>query len=229
METPEPAASAQPAAPKAPPPKHGLLSLLIEYGPILCFFLIYHHYAPTTKANALGEVFAVIRGTIGFIIAALAALSLSLWKFRRVSPMLVLSTVLIVFFGGLTVWTQDQKWIMHKPTAVYLLFAVLLLGGWLRGKALLKVMLSAAFEGLDDTGWMKLSRNWGFFFVVLAVINEGFAGRTAPDAFEIWLKAKLWLFMPLSFLFTFAHMPMLLRHGLASNAEDDAATTAPHE
>jgi intracellular septation protein len=218
-----------PEAQKPAPSKHGWLSLLIEYGPILCFFLTYRHFAPDTKTDSLGEVFAVIRGTVAFIIAALAALGVSLWKFRRVSPMLVLSTVLIVFFGGLTVWTQDKAWIMHKPTAVYLLFAVLLIGGWLRGKALLKIMLSAAFEGLNDAGWMKLSRNWGFFFVVLAIINEVFANRTAPDAFEIWLKAKLWLFMPLSFLFTFAHMPMLLRHGLAKEAEQDVATTTPHE
>jgi len=209
--------------------KHSWQALLVEYGPILCFFLVYHHFAPTSHNDSYGEVFAVIRGTAGFIIAAIVALGYSLWKFRRVSPMLALSTVLIVFFGGLTIWTQNQKWIMHKPTFVYVLFAVLLIGGWLRGKALLKLMLSAAFEGLDDAGWMKLSRNWGFFFIVLAVINEGFANRTAIDAFDTWLKAKLWLFMPLSFLFTFAHMPMLLRHGLAREEETEVAVHTPHE
>jgi len=136
--------------------------------------------------------------------------------------------VLILFFGGLTIWTQDPRWISHKPSVVYIVFALLLITGWRRGKALLKVLLGAAFEGLDDAGWLLLSRNWGFFFILLAGINEVFANRDW-FSFDAWLKAKLWLFMPLSFLFTFAHMPMLLRHGLAGDAKDEVESTTPHE
>ena len=78
--------------------------------------------------------------------------------------MLILSTALIVGFGGLTIWLQDERFIQIKPTAIYLLFGVLLIGGWMRGKALLQILLEAAFEGLDREGWLKLSRNWGLFF-----------------------------------------------------------------
>ena len=101
-----------------------------------------------------------------------------------------------------------------------------LLGGWLKGKALLKILLEAAFEGLDDKGWMLLSRNWGWFFLALAALNEGFRYYLT---FAGWLEAKLYVFLPASFIFTLAHMPMLLRHGLAAEAREDAATETPHE
>ncbi len=211
-----------------PPKKSGWVSLAVDYGPIILFFIVYKYFSPPTRNNMVMEIAAVIKGTVAFMAGAVIAFGVSLVKYRHVSPMLWLSTALIMFFGGLTIWTQDPRWISHKPTVVYAFFALMLIGGWLRGKALLKVLLGAAFEGLDDDGWLKLSRNWGFFFIALALTNEVFANRDW-FSFDDWLKAKLWLFMPLSFLFTFAHMPMLMRHGLAGPAEVEAETTTPHE
>lgn len=208
--------------------KPGWLGVVVDYGPILLFFVVYKVYAPSDRANMIGEISAVVRGTLAFMAGAIAAFAVSLIKFRKVSPMLWLTTAMILFFGGLTVYTQDPTWISHKPTVVYIFGTVMLLGGWMRGKALLKILLGAAFEGLDDDGWMKLSRNWGLFFIGLAVLNEVLANRDW-FTFEQWLKAKLWLFLPLSFVFTFAHMPMLLRHGLASEDKDEAESTTPHE
>ena len=92
-----------------------------------------------------------------------------------------------------------------------------------RGHALLKYLLEAAFEGLDAEGWRKLSLRWGVFFLLLAVTNEVL--RLQFD-FETWLAAKLWLFLPATFLFTFAQVPMLLKHGLA--VEEDALKDKPH-
>lgn len=206
--------------------KSGWTNILVDYGPILLFFLVYRHYAPSDKSAALQEVSAVIYGTLAFMAGAVVALMVSLVKFRRVSPMLWLSTALIVFFGGLTVLLHDQFYIQIKPTAIYLLFGLALLGGWMKGKALLKILLEAAFEGLDDKGWMLLSRNWGWFFLFLAALNEGFRHFLT---FSGWLQAKLYVFLPASFLFTFAHMPMLLRHGLAGEAEAEVVSHPPHE
>jgi intracellular septation protein len=208
-------------------PKSGWLNLLIDYGPVVVFFIVYRMNRPA-EAGGIGEVFAVTQSTIAFIVATVIALGLSKWKLGRVSPMLWLSTVLVIGFGALTVWLQDPFWIRHKPTAVYLLFAVVLLVGWLRGRAMLQILLESAFDGLDDAGWMKLSRNWGLFFLALAGLNEVLAN---PEwfTFEQWLQAKLVVFLPLSFLFTFAHMPMLLRHGLAREDEPEAIAETPHE
>jgi intracellular septation protein len=218
----------EPSAKPAMPAKKasGGLNLLVDYGPILIFFVVYKYFSPADRDSPIGEVFAVVRGTGAFIVAAIAALIVSKWKLGRVSPMLWLSTALIVFFGGLTILLQDEFYIQIKPTAIYLIFGITLLAGWMRGTAMLKVLLEAAFEGLSDRGWLLLSRNWGFFFLALAALNEGFRHYLS---FGGWLQAKLWVFLPLSFVFTFAHIPMLLRHGLGQDGETDAVTETPHE
>jgi len=206
-----------------PKPKSGWLNILVDYGPLLVFLGVYKFYQPP-ETSTFGEIAAVIYGTIAFMVAAVVALVFSKLKFGHVSPMLILSTTLIVGFGGLTIWLQDEKFIQIKPTAIYLLFGVLLLGGWLRGKALLQILLEAAFEGVDRDGWLKLSRNWGVFFVFMAGLNEVL--RLQLD-FESWLWAKLWVFMPLSFLFTFSQIPMLLKHGLAIEDRDEVVKDEP--
>ena len=204
----------------------GWLNLLVDYGPLLIFFAVYKVYAPADKSDAIGTLAAVVHSTAAFILAAIAALIFSKVKFGRISPMLWLSTGLIVIFGGVTIWSGEQWIIQIKPTVVYLIGAVALLGGWLRGKALLQWLLEAAFEGLDQAGWLKLSRNWGFFFLFLAALNETLRQVLT---FSDWLTAKIWVFFPISFLFTFRWLPMLLRHGLAAGAEDEVVENPPPE
>jgi intracellular septation protein len=206
-------------------PKSGWVNIAVDYGPLLVFFLTYRYFKPDGDDIA-GEIFAVVRSTGAFIVAALIALAVSKWRLGKISPMLWLSTALIVGFGAITIYTGDEWWIQRKPTAIYLLFAVALLGGWMAGKPLLKFLLEAAFDGLSDEGWLKLSRNWGVFFVFLAVLNEVLA-RTL--SFESWLAAKLWVFLPLSFLFTFTQLPMLLRHGLTVEDKDEVLENPPSE
>lgn len=208
------------------PKKAGWLNLVVDYGPIIIFFAVYRYFAPADKENSVAEVLAVIKGTGAFMVAAIIALIVSKMKLGRVSPMLWLSTALIVFFGALTIFLQDKFYIQIKPTVIYLMFGLALLIGVMRRQALLKYLLEAAFEGLSDKGWLLLSRNWGIFFLVLAALNEGFRHFLS---FGWWLQAKLYVFLPLSFAFTFAHMPMLLRHGLGSEAKDDVITHPPHE
>lgn len=204
--------------------KSGWLNLAIDYGPLLVFFLVYRHYSPADREDAVGEVFALVRGTGAFIVSALIALGVSKWRLGKISPMLLLSTALIVGFGGLTILLHDPFYVQIKPTVIYLLFGVILLAGYWKGKALLKTLLKAAFEGLDDSGWMILSRNWGVFFLFLALLNEALRFWLS---FGDWLAAKLWVFIPLSFLFTFSQIPMLLRHGLGETGEDEAETRTP--
>ena len=208
----------------APKKKSGWLNLAIDYGPLLIFFLVYRYFAPEDAGNSVAEVLAVVKGTGAFIVAALVALGVSKWKLGHITPMLMLSTALIVFFGGLTIFFQDPVFVQVKPTIIYALFAVALLVGWRMGRPLLKYLLGAAFEGLSDRGWMALSRNWGFYFVALAILNEVLR---AALPFEDWLAAKFWLFMPLSFLFTFMQLPMMMREGLGKEEETEVETTQP--
>src|SRR6478736_1729572 len=100
---------AEPAAGPAPKKhKSGWLNVLVDYGPLLVFFLTYRYFAPDGKDIA-GEIFAVIRSTGAFIAAALAALAFSKWYLGKISPMLWLSTVFIVIFGGITIWTGNER------------------------------------------------------------------------------------------------------------------------
>lgn len=221
---PAPAPAPAPA-PNRPPAKGGWISVLVDYGPLVIFLGVYNYHAPA-EADPAGEILAVIRGTGAFIAASLVALALSKWRLGRISPMLWLSTLLIVGFGALTIYLQDERFIQWKPTIVYLGFGVLLLAGWLRGRALLKMLLETAFDGLTDRGWMKLSRNWGVFFLALAALNTGLIYTLD---FEDWLAAKLWLFMPLSFIFTFSQIPMLMKHGLALAEDEKVAQNPPRE
>lgn len=206
-------------------PKSSWINLAVDYGPLLVFFLAYRYYSPEGD-EPLGEVSAVIRSTGAFILASLIALAVSKWRLGKISPMLWLSTVLIVGFGALTIFFGDPLFVQMKPTIIYVAFGALLLGGWYKGKALLKLLLEAAFEGLSDEGWLKLSRNWGVFFLSLAVLNEVLRWQLS---FGDWLAAKLWVFMPLSFLFTFTQIPMLLKHGLAVGDEEEVVQNPPTE
>ena len=212
-----------------PKPKSSWLNLVVDYGPLLVFFLAYRQFKPDGESSGVGEVVAVTKSTVAFMVATVIALVVSKVRLGKISPMLWLSTVLIVGFGSLTVWLGDPDYIQMKPTAIYLLFAATLSVGLMRGKAMLKYLLESAFDGLDDAGWLKLSRNWAVFFVVLAVINEVLRQlyNKSNGGFETWLWIKVWGISALSFLFTFAQIPMLLRHGLGGEDVVEVETTPP--
>ena len=220
----EPAA-AKGAAPARP--KSSWINLVVDFGPLLVFFLAYRQYAPSPGGDsAVGVVVAVTKGTIAFMIATVIALVVSKWRLGHVSPMLWLSTALILGFGALTVWFGDPFWVQIKPTAIYVLFAAILFAGLAKGKPMLRYLLQSAFDGLDEAGWLKLSRNWAIFFLFLAGLNEVLRQVLT---FEGWLQAKLWVFTTLSFIFTFSQLPMVLRHGLGQEGEKDVLTHPPHE
>ncbi len=199
------------------------LNVAVDYGPLLVFLAVYRFNAPD-EPNAAGELVALINGTGAFIVAAIAALLVSKWRLGKVSPMLWFSTALIVGFGALTIFFGDPRFVQLKPTIIYSGFGVALLVGFFVGKALLKILLEAAFEGLTDEGWLKLSRNWGIFFLALAALNEALV---AYMSFEGWLWAKFWVFLPLTFLFTFTQLPMLMKHGLSLEGEEEAIKDEP--
>lgn len=201
----------------------GWLNVAVDYGPLLIFFLSYRYFSPA-ESDPIGEVAAIVKSTFAFMVAAIAALLFSKFKLGKVSPMLLFSTALIVGFGALTIFFGDETFVQIKPTIIYAVMGTALLIGWWRGKSLLKLLLDTAFEGLNDAGWLKLSRNWGVFFFALAGLNEFLRWYLE---FGDWLAAKLWVFLPLTFLFTFTQVPMLLKHGLAIDEKDDVLKDEP--
>lgn len=198
------------------------LNFLIDFLPLLIFFVTYKYYSPAddSESKIAETITAIIYSTGAFMAAITISLIVSKWKTGKVSPMLLLSAVLVLGFGALTIYFQNSTFIQVKPTIIYLFFAAILFGGLWRGKAMLKYLLEAAFEGLSDEGWLKLSRNWAWFFVFLAIANT--VVWLAFD-FDTWLTLKVWGFTVVSFLFTMSQIPMLMRHGLAVEDEPDDA------
>lgn len=201
----------------------GWLNVAVDYGPLIVFLGVYRFNAPADP-NPAGELLAIIYGTGAFMVAAVIALVSSRALLGKISPMLWFSTALIVGFGALTIFFGDPTFVQIKPTIIYALMGVALIIGFFMGRALLQILLEAAFEGVDQQGWLKLSRNWGIFFLFLAGMNEVLRSQLS---FESWLWAKFWVFLPLTFLFTFSQIPLLLKHGLSLDDGEEAAEEKP--
>ena len=192
--------SRQPASPG--------LRMALDYGPLLVFFAV-NFLMPGVP------IVRVLAATGAFMAAMVVAVIVSWVKTRHVSPMLWLTAALVIVFGGLTLYFHDQKFIQMKPTFVYALFAGVLTFGLVTGKPLLQQLLGTAYAGLDEEGWCKLTRNWAVFFVGMAAANEIIWRWFGWD---VWVAYKLWGAIPLTLLFAVANVPMLLRHGLQTEA-----------
>jgi len=215
------------------------LRMGVEYGPLLVFFAVNFLFPASLamqivasgtgflsdldRAGAL-VIAKVIVATTAFVIATVIAMVVSKSKLGTISPMLWISGGFVVVFGGLTVWFHDPKFIQMKPSFVYGMFAAVLAFGLITGRPLLQGLLGTAYPGLNAEGWRKLTRNWALFFVAMAALNEAVWRNTNWD---FWVGFKLWGAIPLTLLFAFANIPMLLRHGL--NTGDDPQAGIPPE
>jgi intracellular septation protein len=179
-------------------PEQGVWSkLIIELGPLLVFF----------AANALAGIYA---GTAAFMVATLVSLAAARIRHQKVPIMLLVSGVIVLVFGGLTLYLRDETFIKLKPTIVYAMFACLLTAGLMLKKPLLELLFGSAFT-LTEEGWRKLTVRWIFFFVAMAIVNELVWRNVSTDT---WVSFKVFGFLPLTFLFALAQVPLLQRHGL---------------
>ena len=198
-----------------------LLKLAIEMGPLMVFFF----------ANARGEwlierfpVLANIGGPIFiatalFMAATVLALVVSWILIRSLPIMPLISGIVVLVFGSLTLWLHDENFIKMKPTIINALFGVILLGGLYFGKSLLGYVFDSAFK-LNAEGWRKLTMRWGVFFLFLAVLNEAVWRSFSTD---FWVAFKVWGTMPITLLFTFAQMPLVMKYSIEQAAPEKSA------
>jgi len=172
-----------------------ILKLALDLGPLLLFFFV----------NARWGIYAAT-GT--FMVATIVSLIVTYVLIRRIAIMPLVSAIVVMVFGGLTIWFQNETFIKVKPTIIYSLFAILLLGGLAFGRSLIAIVLDSMFS-LDAEGWRKLTLRWGLFFVVMAVVNEFVWRSVSTDA---WVAFKTFGFLPLTVLFALAQTPLMLRH-----------------
>ena len=177
------------------PQLNPLLKLALDLGPLVLFFV----------ANARYGIFTA---TAAFMVAVLAALFVSYVMTRRLPIMPVVTAIIVVVFGTLTLILHDATFIKVKPTIIYALFGAVLIGGLLFNKPLLGVVFDSLFH-LSDEGWRKLTLRWAIFFFALAVVNEIVWRSVSTDA---WVSFKAFGVLPLTLLFGALQVPLLKRY-----------------
>ncbi|MGD1954000.1 MAG: septation protein A [Sphingomonadales bacterium] len=177
-------------------PKAALQRMLIEIGPLLVFILT-------------NWKFGIMAGTGAFMVAMTAAIAYSWIKTRHVAPMLWVSFGFVLVFGGLTLYFDNEQFIKVKPTITNMLFALVLLGGYAFKKLYLKMLLGFAMPPMQEEGWKRLTLNWGFFFIFLAILNEIFWRSFST---ETWLNLKLFAVMPITLVFSGLQIPVINKY-----------------
>ncbi|MBV2358290.1 septation protein IspZ [Thalassococcus sp. CAU 1522] len=187
----------------------------LEYGPILAFFAAYLWLKDRVFVIGGTEYDGFILVTAGFIPLFLLAMGALWWLTGHLSRMQVVTAVLIVIFGGLSVWLNDERFFKIKPTLIYLLFGTALLFGLLRGQSYLRVVMEGLMP-LEEQGWMILTRRVTGLFFGLAALNE-FVWRTMST--EAWVWFKTFGFTAAVFLFFIAQAGLFKRYGLESDED----------
>lgn len=194
-------------------PINPLLKLALELGPLAVFFVV----------NARLDL---ITATAAFMVATVVALAISYVMQKRLPIMPLVTGVVVLVFGGLTVILQDELFIKLKPTIVNCLFAAVLFGGLLIWKKPLLGLVLGSVIAIDGDGWRKLTIRWAWFFLFLAVLNEVVWRNFSSDT---WVSFKVFAIMPITLVFALAQIPLIERHKLEPDdvpAETGESSTA---
>jgi intracellular septation protein len=172
-----------------------VLKLVLELGPLGVFFFV----------NAKFNLFAA---TGAFMVAIVAAMVASYMVTRHIPIMAIVTGVVVLVFGTLTLVLHDETFIKVKPTIIYGLFAAVLGGGLLFGRSFIAILFDQMFN-LTPEGWRKLTLRWTLFFVAMALLNE-VIWRTQTTDF--WVAFKAFGVIPITMVFAMLQMPLVKRY-----------------
>ena len=176
---------------------HPVFKLATELGPLIVFFI----------ANAK---FGLFVATGAFMVAIIAAMIASYVVTRHVPMMAIVTAVIVIVFGTLTLVLHDETFIKVKPTIIYGLFAAILGGGLLFGRSFIAILFNQMFN-LTPKGWRILTMRWALFFLGMAALNE-IVWRTQSTDF--WVAFKAFGAIPITMIFAMTQMPMVKRYHL---------------
>ena len=171
-----------------------MLKLFVDYAPIAVFFITYW----------LGDLFAA---TTAIIIATVIVLIVSYIIERRIPIMPLVTGIIIVLFGGLTLWLKDETFIKMKPTIIQVIFGLILLGGLYTKHLFLEKLLGTSIK-MEREGWEIFTRRFSFFFFSMALLNE-FVWRTQSTDF--WVNFKVFGILILTIIFLVGQLKLLQR------------------
>ena len=172
-----------------------LYKLLIDIGPLAIFFIFY------TRSGLQASI-------LPFMVATVIAVLFSYILEKKIPIMPTVGAAIVLLFGGLTIYFDNDVFFKMKPTIINLLFAVILYGGILINKPLLKYLLGAALK-LEEKGWKILTQRWIGFFIALAILNE-VVWRTQST--DIWVNFKVFGILPITFIFTMTQFPLIKKY-----------------
>jgi len=187
----------EPATMTEKPQLNPMLKLALDLGPLLLFFVANSRYG-------------IFTATATFMVAVLAALAVSYVMTRRLPIMPVVTAVIVVVFGGLTLILHDATFIKVKPTIIYALFGAVLIGGLVFKKPLLGILFDSLFH-LTEEGWRRLTLRWAIFFFALAALNEIVWRNVSTD---LWVDFKVFVVVPLTFIFGALQVPLLRKYAV---------------
>ncbi len=179
-----------------------------ELGPILIFFAAYYLYDLIVATGAI-------------MVTTLIALCVSYYYERKLPAMPMVTAVVVMVFGGLTLYLNDETFIKLKPTIIYALFAATLGAGLVLGKSFVKILFSN-FWNLTDDGWKKLTLRLMLFFLFMAAANEVIWRNFSTD---IWVNAKVFGFTIATFLFFMSQVPLLTKHSVETDGDTEGGRT----
>ncbi len=201
----------QPAPPKEKQVKGSAwVKLLLELGPLMIFFFAYNRGDAVGDWLGQPDMKPIIAATVVFVPTMVLSVLASFWITREVAVMPLVSLVLVVVFGGLTIWLNDETFIKMKPTILNLIFAVVLMTGLYFGKMFLKMIFQEGWA-ITDRGWYLLTIRWSIFFVFMAILNEVIWRNFSED---FWVAFKVWGNLPITLAFAVFQMRLVWQHPL---------------
>jgi intracellular septation protein len=193
-----------------------ILKQVLELGPPLLFFLIYLRIRDDVFVFGGTEYTGFIVATLIFVPILLVAMGVLWWLTGKLSRMQIFTAFMVIFFGGLTAWFNDEKFFKMKTTIVYAFFAAILSIGLIRGRSYLAYVMSEMIP-MKHEGWMLLTRRLTMFFIALAVANEVVWRTMSTDA---WVKIETFGFPILMFLFLWSQIVALEKYTEPDGADD---------
>ena len=172
-----------------------IIKILVDIGPLAVFFIFY-------SKNGLQQAI------LPFMIATVIAVLFSYIMEKKIPVMPTVGAAIILVFGGLTIYFDNEVFFKMKPTIINILFAIILYGGEIMKKPLLKYILGTALK-LQEVGWEKLTKRWIGFFIALAVLNE-IIWRTQST--DIWVNFKVFGILPITFAFTLSQFSLIKKY-----------------
>lgn len=180
----------------------GAGQVLFDLGPIIVFVGAFNWFNRTDPENAIFIATAI------FMAATALAIGFAWVTTRKVPPVLIVTGVLVLAFGGLTLLLHDEALIKMKPTFVYLFYSAAIFGAMAFGQNVWKLLFAHAFT-LPDRVWKVLAIRWGLFFIAMAGVNEAIR---LTQSTEFWVNSRLFIGFPLVGLFMLTNLPITLKN-----------------